>query len=280
MSEPDGSWDLTLIGNDAETIKINVERVFALLRKTHPTLKYIGRAEINTLGGLPHAHGFYHCDTTVSRAEFASAAAAVGAGRQLHFEEIPDDIKSRRDFGAVSYHAYPFKALADPELFDRSQELNKRVDGKGNTSYPLFFGRGFFRNGRSGEKLTKRQAYKESWRQRREGYSCPKSTYAETPEQKLRERVRRFESRNVTTDPTTRKVRSRYPKTSPQTARISLRSRPKSHRRWLRHSALTKAQNEAQRVGLEDSSMLRFVHSGRSFRALTTPNQQRSGREN
>jgi len=177
MSEPDYAFTLTLVGNDAHETKKKVEKVFKWIRKRHPSLRYIYRVEINNLGGLPHVHGYAHSGSTVTRAEFAEAASAAGAGRELRFERIPGEITGRKDFGAASYFSYPFKALADEALFQPGRELNKRVDKRGAVSYPLFHGRGFFRNGRGGEKLTKRDAFVESWRQRREGYDSPKPTY-------------------------------------------------------------------------------------------------------
>ena len=172
MSEPDYCFTLTLVGDDADETKKNVGKVLATIRKRHPSFRYIYRVEINVVGGLAHVHGFAHCDTTVTLKEFAQAANAAGVGTELKFERIPGEITGRRDFGAASYFAYIYKAAADPELFQATRELNRN-----GSQYPISHGRRFFRNSRDGETLTKRDAFKESWRQRREGYDTPKPIY-------------------------------------------------------------------------------------------------------
>jgi len=149
ISQPDFVITLTLAGDDYETICGRVTRFINKVKLSHPTFQYAWICEPNADGTECHVHLYAHTEDGRLRKQVAERA-------------WPSRIDVRRvPTGApVTYFGYPFKNLTDPSRAPIFLALN----GVPSRQALVHAGHGFWRDGRGGQRLTKRDAEKVALR--------------------------------------------------------------------------------------------------------------------
>ncbi len=155
VSRPSHVLSPTLVGRDYQDIRKRLGRFFDALRKTYPTLAYLWTAEPNREDTGNHAHAYVHLgDERISQVVVDRAASRTGIGS---VDITPVPLAAR-----ATYLGYGMKNL----LTERRDDF-LRLNGTPGRQFIVHHSRGFFRDGRTGQKLSRSHAERLALRRSR-----------------------------------------------------------------------------------------------------------------
>lgn len=145
LAQPDYLLTLTLVGNTYEEIRTNINALFKAMRKTYPTLMHTWQAEWNPGGTGAHTLSYLHLD------DRSISPAVVGECWPHHFL-----LQRVLVNAAPPFFDYQMKSLTDDDERVRYIDLNNSP----TTTRPTLVhaSPGFWRDGKSGETMTRARA--------------------------------------------------------------------------------------------------------------------------
>ena len=147
VSRPSHVLTLTQVGDDYQAIRRRLARFFGALRRTYPTLRYLWTVESNPLATGNHAHAYIHlADEHISQTVVDRAASRTDVGSV--------DIASVPVTARATYMGYCMKDLVDSDRRDGFLTLN----GTPGRQFLVHPSRGFYRDGRTGQTISRHQA--------------------------------------------------------------------------------------------------------------------------
>lgn len=164
LAAPTHHISTTRVGPAAPVITMRMSMFSHYVRRLVPEFRWVWAAEENPgLTGV-HTHGYFHtgdrrCDP--GQKLFNDAAHRAGLGR-VHYGLLPPDLP-------VDFFGYLMKTVASPDLIDRYLDLN----GSTRRRRLIHASRGYWRDGPSGEPITRAEAERIAYRRSRSRTGSP-----------------------------------------------------------------------------------------------------------
>ena len=158
LSTPTHHISITQVGPTASVITTRMTTLSYYVRQAVPEFRWVWAAEENPGENGVHTHGYFHtgkrqCDP--GQKLFNDASRRAGFGR-VHYDEIEGDLP-------VEFYGYPMKTLSSPGLAEHFHELN----GSPRRRRLIHASRGYWRDGPSGEPITRAEAEHIAYRRSR-----------------------------------------------------------------------------------------------------------------